>query len=261
MTYDSEVALSGLALELIFSDPALSRTVFQMMDELDRGALDKVEPAGLIIRYGIDLTRDGVSVMRMGDLPRPGERDWAAEGLVEVYCRFREGFPTNQWLGPMLVERPAAIVSDLLSECHPAQKADDPVSDGPDIDSPKNSIRRNRSRRRRNIAAMCNAYGIPSRHKPAANFLGHGLGLSAIAPHVRMALANGYPSLNVSSLTRPRPSWDSNGLNGQVYSRSAVFGTASQPHYITRSASGTSPPSPAETTDTPAESCPLLLTQ
>ena len=110
-TYESEALkqeafLLQSAFDLVFSDRAVGPAVFQMISQLDVEAREKGEPSGLQVRYAVDLAADGFTVMRLGDLRQPDETVTVPGNYVELYCRIRDGFPTDEWLGPVMVERP-----------------------------------------------------------------------------------------------------------------------------------------------------------
>ena len=93
------------AFEIAFADPRQRERIFEMMDELDRQASDKGEPDGLKVCFGVDLDKEGYTVVRRADKPQPGESVLAA-GKAEVYCRIGGKFPTADWLGPLVLKRP-----------------------------------------------------------------------------------------------------------------------------------------------------------
>ena len=94
------------AYDVIFGDPIRRRSIFDMVDELDVSAEINGEAAGLHICYAVELTAEGYTVMRQGLILAPGEAAPIPPGYIEVYCRITSGFATDEWLGPVWVERP-----------------------------------------------------------------------------------------------------------------------------------------------------------
>ena len=103
------------AFEITFADAGQRKRIFEMMDELDRQASDKGEPDGLKVSFGVDLDKEGYTVMRQADVLQPDENALAA-GKAEVYCRIRGNFPNGNWLGPLVLKRPAGNVKSTAED-------------------------------------------------------------------------------------------------------------------------------------------------
>jgi hypothetical protein len=102
---DAEVTCAGF--ELAFSDDGLRRSIFGMIDELDGSAAKKGEPLGLIINYTVELGMDGIRVGRYADEIPPGQIvSLTPTDRAMIFLRIKDNFPTQQFLGPLIVNRP-----------------------------------------------------------------------------------------------------------------------------------------------------------
>jgi hypothetical protein len=103
----NEAALTCDAFELAFSDYEVRCQIFEMMDELDAEADAKGEPEGLIISYAVGLGLEGIKVSRYADKVSEGESiPTLPPDTARIYCRISDNFPTLNWLGPLIVNRP-----------------------------------------------------------------------------------------------------------------------------------------------------------
>jgi hypothetical protein len=103
----NEAASTCDAFELAFSDYDVRCQIFEMMDELDADADAKGEPEGLIISYAVELGPEGIKVTRYADQVSEGESIPALPlDTARIYCRIGDNFPTTNWLGPLVVNRP-----------------------------------------------------------------------------------------------------------------------------------------------------------
>jgi hypothetical protein len=95
------------AFELAFSDPGSRQAIFGMIDQLDESAVRKGEPMGLIIRYTVNLGEDGIHVGRYADeIPSGDVVDLTPSHQACIFLRITDDFPTQELLGPMIVNRP-----------------------------------------------------------------------------------------------------------------------------------------------------------
>ena len=105
-----EAELVKAAFEIVFADAEQRRRIYEMMEELDRREREKGEPDGLRVRFAVDMDTDGYTVMRGANYLLPGEEP-LGEGRVEVFCRIKGNFPTDEWLGPLVLNRPKAMAN------------------------------------------------------------------------------------------------------------------------------------------------------
>ena len=102
-----EAAITCDAFHLAFSDEGLRRSIFGMIDELDESAVKKGEPLGLIIRYTVELGMDGIRVGRYADEIPAGEIvSLTPTDRAVIFLKIKDNFPTQQFLGPVIVNRP-----------------------------------------------------------------------------------------------------------------------------------------------------------
>ena len=102
-----EAAVTCDAFELAFSDDGLRRAIFDIIDQLDESAAKKGEPMGLIINYTVELGIDGIRVGRYADEIPAGEVvELTPYDRARILLRINENFPTQEFLGPLIVNRP-----------------------------------------------------------------------------------------------------------------------------------------------------------
>ena len=102
-----ESALTCDAFELAFSDRETRRAIFGMIDRLDHSAARKGEPLGLIITYAVEIGAEGIHVGRYADYVPPGQTvELTPANQAMIYLRITDDFPTDAFLGPMIVNRP-----------------------------------------------------------------------------------------------------------------------------------------------------------
>ena len=102
-----EAAVTCDAFHLAFSDDGMRRAIFEIIDELDRSAAKKGEPLGLIINYTVELGLDGIRVGRYADEIPAGEVvELTPTDRANILLRITEDFPTQEFLGPLIVNRP-----------------------------------------------------------------------------------------------------------------------------------------------------------
>jgi hypothetical protein len=102
---DAAVTCDGF--ELAFSNHAMRGAIFGMIDQLDDKAARKGEPSGLIINYTVELGVDGIRVGRYADEIPAGELvDLTPTDRAMIFLKINDNFPTQEFLGPMIVNRP-----------------------------------------------------------------------------------------------------------------------------------------------------------
>jgi hypothetical protein len=103
----NEAALTCDAFELAFSNYGVRCQIFDMIDELDADADAKNEPEGLMISYAVDLGPEGIRVFRDADHVSEGESiPVLPSNKARIHCRISDNFPTLNWLGPLIINRP-----------------------------------------------------------------------------------------------------------------------------------------------------------
>ena len=102
-----DAAVTCDAFELAFSDDRMRRAIFEIIDQLDESAAKKGEPLGLIIRYTVELGMDGIRVGRYADEIPPGQVvSLTPTNRAVIFLKIKDNFPTQQFLGPLIVNRP-----------------------------------------------------------------------------------------------------------------------------------------------------------
>ena len=102
---DATVTCAGF--ELAFSDDGMRRAIFEIIDLLDESAAKKGEPLGLIINYTVELDSEGIRVGRYADEIPPGQVvSLTPTNRAMIFLRINDNFPTQQFLGPLIVNRP-----------------------------------------------------------------------------------------------------------------------------------------------------------
>src|SRR5688572_14989106 len=102
-----DAALTCAGFELAFSDDDMRRAIFGIIDELDESAAKKGEPVGLIINYTVELGMDGIRVGRYADEIPEGEIvELTPAHRARILLRITDNFPTQEFLGPLMVNRP-----------------------------------------------------------------------------------------------------------------------------------------------------------
>ena len=95
------------AFRQVFSNAALERQIFEMIDKLDAGAEAKGEPEGLMITYEVEIrSGGGVWVGRYADLVPEGETVLQMPDRAAIFLRLKEGIRPKDWLGPLIIRRP-----------------------------------------------------------------------------------------------------------------------------------------------------------
>ena len=95
------------AFHMAFSDERMRRAIFDVIDELDRSAARKGEPMGLIINYTVELGIEGIRVARYADEISEGEIvELVPPHRAAIHLRIVDNFPTQEFLGPLIVNRP-----------------------------------------------------------------------------------------------------------------------------------------------------------
>src|SRR5688572_27492566 len=108
-----DAALTCAGFELAFSDDDMRRAIFGIIDELDRSAAKKGEPLGLIINYTVELGMDGIRVGRYADEIPEGEIvELTPPHRANILLRIVDNFPTQEFLGPLIVNRPEPSVEE-----------------------------------------------------------------------------------------------------------------------------------------------------
>jgi hypothetical protein len=110
-----EAAVTCDGFHLAFSDDGMRRAIFEIIDELDRSAAKKGEPLGLIINYTVELGLEGIRVGRYADEIPAGEVvELTPSHRANILLRITDNFPTQEFLGPLIVNRPEPIVEECL---------------------------------------------------------------------------------------------------------------------------------------------------
>jgi hypothetical protein len=127
-----DAAVTCAGFELAFSDDGMRRAIFEIIDELDRSAAKKGEPLGLIINYTVELGMDGIRVGRYADEIPVGEIvELTPTDRANIFLRINDKFPTEEFLGPLIVNRPGwhfdtfdpdAEIAQDLSHLQPARQ-------------------------------------------------------------------------------------------------------------------------------------------
>jgi len=108
-----EAAVTCDAFHLAFSDDGMRRAIFEIIDELDRSAAKKGEPLGLIINYTVELGLEGIRVGRYADEIPAGEvAELTPSHRANILLRIVDNFPTQEFLGPLIVNRPEPLVEE-----------------------------------------------------------------------------------------------------------------------------------------------------
>src|SRR5205085_4734404 len=103
------------AFRQVFSNAALERQIFEMIDKLDAGA--EGEPEGLMITYEVEIrSGGGVWVGRYADLVPEGETVLQMPDRAAIFLRLKEGIRPKQWLGPLMIRRPEPQVETPVRE-------------------------------------------------------------------------------------------------------------------------------------------------
>jgi hypothetical protein len=110
-----DAAVTCDAFHLAFSDEGIRRAIFEIVDELDRSAAKKGEPLGLIVNYTVELGLGGIRVGRYADEIPAGEMvELTPSHRANILLRIVDNFPTQEFLGPLIVNRPEALAE---AEC------------------------------------------------------------------------------------------------------------------------------------------------
>ena len=104
------------AFEQVFSDPLSRQAIFGMIEQLDDSAARKGEPAGLIINYGVEVGLEGIRVSRYADEIPSGEVvTLTPPDQACIFLQIKDDFPTQEVLGPMIVNRPSVSVPGAVA--------------------------------------------------------------------------------------------------------------------------------------------------
>src|SRR5687768_4193367 len=102
-----DAALTCAGFELAFGNGGMRRAIFEIVDQLDESAAKKGEPLGLIINYTVELGMDGIRVGRYADEIPAGEIvELVPAHRARILLRINDNFPTQEFLGPLIVNRP-----------------------------------------------------------------------------------------------------------------------------------------------------------
>jgi hypothetical protein len=106
-------ALACEAFEFAFAARSSRAEIFEIIDRLDAAAAAEGEAEGLIVTYAVEIGLDGPRVRRYADrVPESwGVKPVPAAG-ARVLVRVRDNFPTEEFLGPLIVERPGFESTD-----------------------------------------------------------------------------------------------------------------------------------------------------
>src|SRR5205085_1816066 len=88
--------------------------IFEIIDRLDAESdLEGEAAEGLVVTYAVEIGLDGPRVSRYADrVPESwGVKPVPAAG-ARVFIRVRDNFPTDEFLGPLIVERPGFESTD-----------------------------------------------------------------------------------------------------------------------------------------------------
>mgnify|MGYP000117792600 CR=1 FL=1 len=126
-----DAAVTCDAFELAFSDNRMRRAIFGIIDQLDEAAAKKGEPMGLIIRYTVELGMDGIRVGRYADEIPPGEvASLTPTDRAMIFLKIKDNFPTQQFLGPLIVNRPEFLTNPKSEIRNPNSNCGVVFSDG-----------------------------------------------------------------------------------------------------------------------------------
>jgi hypothetical protein len=102
-----DAALTCAAFELAFGDDRMRRAIFEIIDQLDYEAYKKGEPLGMILSYAVELGMDGIHVTRHANEIPPGQVvSLTPTNRAMIFLKIKDNFPTQQFLGPLIVNRP-----------------------------------------------------------------------------------------------------------------------------------------------------------
>ena len=102
-----EAAITCDAFHMAFSHESVRSAIFGMIDELDESAARKGEPLGLIINYTVELGMEGIRAARYADEIPAGEMvELVPPHRANIFLRIVDNFPTQEFLGPLIVNRP-----------------------------------------------------------------------------------------------------------------------------------------------------------
>ena len=201
-----EAAVTCDAFHLAFSDERMRRAIFDVIDELDRSAARKGEPMGLIINYTVELGLDGIRVGRYADEIPAGEVvELTPNDRARILLRIDENFPTQEFLGPLIVNRPGWHFDtfdpdnpdlEMADSSLPLEPARAVICLGP--------IRHTFNERFPFLTAAASKSPLPG----GMSFL-NSAGCTALDPHHLppwAALPAGMPAFQSSGLSPPRPS-------------------------------------------------------
>jgi hypothetical protein len=112
-----DAAITCAGFELAFSDDRMRQAIFEIIDQLDESAAKKGEPLGLILNYTVELGNDGIRVGRYADEIPPGQIvNLTPTDRAMIFLRINDNFPTQQFLGPLIVNRPKQEFDREISE-------------------------------------------------------------------------------------------------------------------------------------------------
>ena len=126
-----DAAVTCAGFELAFSDDGMRRAIFGIIDQLDESAAKKGEPLGLIIRYAVELGQDGIWVGRYADEIPAGEIvELTPTDRAMIFLKIKDNFPTQEFLGPMIVNRPEFLINPKSEIRNPKSNCGVVFSDG-----------------------------------------------------------------------------------------------------------------------------------
>jgi hypothetical protein len=112
-----DAALTCAGFELAFSDDRMRGAIFNIIDQLDYEAYKKGEPLGMILSYAVELGIEGIQVSRYADeIPRGKVVSLTPTNRAMIFLKIKDNFPTQQFLGPLIVNRPEFQIEKQSSE-------------------------------------------------------------------------------------------------------------------------------------------------
>jgi hypothetical protein len=102
-----DAAVTCAGFELAFGDDRMPRAIFEIVDQLDDEAAKKGEPLGMILSYAVELGMEGIHVTRHANEIPPGQVvSLTPTNRAMIFVKIKDNFPTQQFLGPLIVNRP-----------------------------------------------------------------------------------------------------------------------------------------------------------
>jgi hypothetical protein len=102
-----DAAITCAGFELAFSDHGMRGAIFEIVEQLDDEAYKKGEPLGMILSYAVELGMGGIHVTRHANEIPPGKVvSLTPTNRAMIFLKIKDNFATQQFLGPLIVNRP-----------------------------------------------------------------------------------------------------------------------------------------------------------